>query len=113
MKAIRNILILLLTLTMVFVLASCKKECKNHFDTNGDGLCEECGKKAEKKKGDKEEKEEKEPTVSVTVAEDGEFKYQFVRGSDIEMSTRATLDGISGKLSGVQPSLFGFIAKQI
>lgn len=62
MQKFRKILILLFATAILFTLVSCKKECKNHFDTSGDGLCEECGKAADKKQDDTQK-------VSLTIAE--------------------------------------------
>ena len=58
MKALKKVLLLLIALSLTVCMFACKAkdECKNHKDTNGDGLCEECGEKVSNKKDDEEEK---------------------------------------------------------
>ena len=59
MNKLSKFLILLLVLaTLVSSFVACGGgECQNHADTNGDGLCEECGKEAEPQGGEPEEPE--------------------------------------------------------
>lgn len=58
MKKIFSILLTLtFALTLVFSLASCETECINHYDNDGDNLCDVCGKEITTQGGGGEDEE--------------------------------------------------------
>ena len=96
MKALKKVLLLLIALSLTVCMFACKAkdECKNHKDTNGDGLCEECGEKVSNKKDDEEE----ETQSPLTLIEDGEAKFQFVYPDDISVDMRSNIGDIISSL---------------
>ena len=84
----KKLLVFILAITLLFTFASCKQEkCKNHADTSGDGICEECGKAAEAKPSDKPEGE----GAALTLTEDGEATFKIVTASDISFNLRLAI----------------------
>ena len=94
-KILKSFILALVTLALAFSLFACKtkEECKNHKDTNGDGLCEECGEKAEKQKDDKETEDDDEKATLSLIA-DGEVNFRIVKGADINSGTRLAIDDL-------------------
>ena len=88
----KKVLLLLIALSLTLCLFACKGEdkCQNHFDTNGDGLCEECNKAADPKEEPKKE--------SLTLIEDGEAKFQIVYPDDISVDMRSNIGDVVNNL---------------
>lgn len=74
---------------MSLALFACGGSCKNHADTNGDGLCEECGKAAEPSG---------ETAHDLTLIKDGEALFDIVLGEDASVDVRFTITSLKETL---------------
>ena len=84
MKILRKTLSILFILSLFICLVACgvgDDVCKNHKDTNKDGICEECGKAVETPQ-----------TESVDlIKEDGSLNFAFVLGPNTTSDVRFRL----------------------
>ena len=89
---LRTFLLIILTLSITLCLFSCKtkEECKNHFDTNGDGLCEECGEKAEKKQQSED--------TNLSLLGDETINFRVVRSASASIGMRQSVDSLVATL---------------
>ena len=96
MKNFRKILFLLLTLTLVFAIASCgTTSCDKCVDGDGDGLCDTCKQKIE----------DGSPTVSdIVLIEDEEVNFQIVLAKDVPTSVKQT---INASIKAVYKNTYG------
>lgn len=82
-----------IALTLVLALFACggnTDECKNHADTNGDGICEECGKEAEPQGS---------VVNNVTLIENGKALFQIVIDSNVDVGVRLAANNIKMELN--------------
>ena len=88
----KKILLMIIALALTVCLFACGgggDTCKNHADTNGDGLCEECGKAAEPSQNTESD---------ITLIDAGEAKFQIVLGDDTSTDVKFLATGLKSTL---------------
>ena len=87
MKKTGLLALVLMLIAALFLFTACASPCENHGDTDGDGLCELCGKEAEKK------------DAELTLIKDGEIKFQIVLSSELNNSIKKSIEAFKKLLS--------------